>query len=167
MKKLMVLLVVLVSGLGYSQKPTDTIPTTNINSNLMNQCVIDEVNKERKKLGLHPFIVTEGAMEFSKEHTEWVVKTGKFEHSKNDTYGECMTKANFWGGESYEGAAKRIVANWMNSPPHRKVLMSRDYVECGAHTIFRFESTEHEVGWITKTTKIWYSTSSFTLRMYN
>jgi uncharacterized protein YkwD len=163
MKKLMVLLVVLVSGLGYSQKPTDTIPTTNINSNLMNQCVIDEVNKERKKLGLHPFIVTEGAMEFSKEHTEWMVKTGKFEHSKNDTYGECINKSGFFNGESYEGAAKRIVNWWMNSPPHRKVLMSRDYVECGTHTIFRFESTEWE-GFVTKK---WYSTSSFTLRMYN
>ena len=159
----MVLLVVLVSGLGYSQKPTDTIPTTNINSNLMNQCVIDEVNKERKKLGLHPFIVTEGAMEFSKEHTEWMVKTGKFEHSKNDTYGECINKSGFFNGESYEGAAKRIVNWWMNSPPHRKVLMSRDYVECGTHTIFRFESTEWE-GFVTKK---WYSTSSFTLRMYN
>jgi uncharacterized protein YkwD len=158
--KLLVVLVLLVSGLGYSQKPTDTIPTTNINSNLMNQCVIDEVNKERKKLGLHPFIVTEGAMEFSKEHTEWMVKTGKFEHSKNDTYGECINKSGFFDGESYEGAAKRIVNWWMNSPPHRKVLMSRDYVECGTHTIFRFESTE----WLGDVSKEWYSTSSFTLQ---
>jgi uncharacterized protein YkwD len=160
MKKLMVLLVVLVSGLGYSQKPTDTIPSTNINSNLMNQCVIDEVNKERKKLGLHPFIVTEGTMKFSKEHTEWMVETGKFEHSKNYTYGECITKTNFRNGESYEGAAKRIVTSWMNSPPHRKVLMSRDYVECGSHTIFRFESTE----WLGGISKKWYSTSSFVIK---
>ena len=163
MKNLMLVLVLLVSGIGFGQKPTDSIPEHNINLELFNQCVVDAVNVERKKRGLKPFIVTDGAMEFSKEHTEWMVETGKFEHSKNDTYGEVCNKLGFFDGNTYEEASKRIVESWMDSPLHREVLMDSDYTECGTHTIYRFETTE----WEGFTNRKWYSTSSFTLRMYN
>jgi uncharacterized protein YkwD len=164
MKKLMVLLVVLVSGLGYSQKPTDTIPSTNINSNLMNQCVIDEVNKERKKLGLRPLSVSEELTNLSKKHSEWVVETDRFEHSTGNNYAECVNKggfSNFGAGETYGGLAIQIVSSWMESPPHKKILMCSEFVEGGAHIVVLFKP------WIAHNNekrKCWEYTSTIMLK---
>jgi uncharacterized protein YkwD len=135
MKKLLVLLAaLLVSGTLFSQSPSDTIPEDNINLDIINQCVIDVVNEERVKIGLNPLVISEEAMEFSKKHTEWMVETGRYEHSKYDFDGECITgMAIYPNHHTYMDASKIIVNKWMNSPPHKKIILGK-YSSCGTYT---------------------------------
>ena len=136
MKKIIFFLGLIISTSAFSQtKSTDLIGSDSlkINWELYADLVIKEVNYQRELAGLSPLIKDSAAMEFSKEHCKWMKENG-FAHSNDEVYGECILQAFLWSKTSYELAAKSAVKSWMESPPHRKILMG-NFKYCGAYRI--------------------------------
>jgi uncharacterized protein YkwD len=105
------------------------------------------LNKERANAGLKPLDNNKRLQKAAQRHNERMVGTGCFDHECNGesdlgkrlesvgylsgglsrwAYGENIA----WGSGSY-GTARSIVNAWMNSPPHRANILSRDFRDIG------------------------------------
>jgi uncharacterized protein YkwD len=105
------------------------------------------LNKERAKAGLKSFDNNKRLQKAAQRHNDRMVGTGCFDHEcggEGDlgkrlesvgyltgglsrwAYGENIA----WGSGDY-GTARSIVAAWMNSPPHRMNILSKDFRDIG------------------------------------
>jgi uncharacterized protein YkwD len=110
------------------------------------QKVLTLINKQRAKHGLKPLRSDGGLITVARSHSRDMVRRDYFSHrSKSGTNpGDRIAKAGghgafgedlAWGTGTYSSPAA-IVKLWMNSPPHRRVLLAKDlrYVGIGRAT---------------------------------
>jgi uncharacterized protein YkwD len=109
--------------------------------------VICLLNKERSSAGLKPLDSNKRLQKAAQRHNDRMVGTNCFDHECNGesdlgkrlesvgylsgglsrwAYGENIA----WGSGNY-GTARAIVNAWMNSPPHRANILSRDFRDIG------------------------------------
>ena len=110
------------------------------------QKVLELINKQRARHGLKPLRSSGGLITVARRHSRDMVHRNYFSHrSKSGTdpsdriasaggrgaIGEDLA----WGTGSY-ASPSAIVKLWMNSPPHRRVLLAKDlrYVGIGRAT---------------------------------
>jgi uncharacterized protein YkwD len=174
MKKLLVLLVLLVSGLGYSQSDSawiskyPPIPESlqdnydkdsiwwmsyKMDTTKFRLAIMDEINKERKKLGRKS--VGYGTVEQTNS-TQSYVNYESENHivgHNSDLWGEDVisevsagnitTIKTFIvrGDNIYHYIAEKIVALWMGSSGHRYTIMREDFKTISAGICFRYVGT--------------------------
>lgn len=141
MKRILSIIFLTVSLIGYSQKSTDTIgiDASKVNWNLLHDLMIKEVNSERVKLGLPEMIKDSSAMAFVKVHTISMKEKGLY-HSNDRTYGECCLQGFLGATLTYEEGAKALISIWKRSTKgHWQILMG-DYKVCGVYVI-QYEKT--------------------------
>jgi uncharacterized protein YkwD len=110
------------------------------------QRVLELINKQRAKRGLKPLKSDGGLITVARRHSRDMVRRDYFSHvSKGgSTPSGRIAKAGgrgsigedlAWGTGSY-ASPSAIVRLWMNSPPHRRVLLAKDlrYVGIGRAT---------------------------------
>jgi uncharacterized protein YkwD len=141
MKKLITLLTILISLTGYSQLPTDTIGYDGINVRLLDSLVEVYVNEERINRRIKPIEIDKKIKSHSIKHSEWMVENNKFEHSKGNM-GECCLATLIYRELTYEVVAKRMVEQWFDSPPHKRLLLSRVSKFGGCGTAFIKDSDD-------------------------
>jgi uncharacterized protein YkwD len=110
------------------------------------QRVLQLINKQRTKRGLKPLKSDGGLITVARRHSRDMVRRNYFSHvSKGgSTPSGRISRAGgrgaigedlAWGTGSY-ASPSAIVKLWMNSPPHRRVLLAKDlrYVGIGRAT---------------------------------
>ena len=134
MKNLITLLIVLFSLSGVSQSSTDTLGHDGINISLLDSLVEVYVNELRVNRGINILEFNVGVKEHSYNHSNWLVKNNKFEHSTG-IIGECILICGVWGISTYEEAAKALLSVWVKSLPHKRALLSGYYKFGGCGTV--------------------------------
>jgi uncharacterized protein YkwD len=96
--------------------------------------VIRLVNRIRARHGLRRLKASHPLAEAASEHTGDMLRGDFLSHASSDGTGMAQrvrhyTHVKGWIGESIaavpgRGTARRVVRMWMNSPPHRAVLLS-------------------------------------------
>jgi uncharacterized protein YkwD len=108
------------------------------------QKVAELLNRERKSRGLSSLMVSQRAAEAARMHSSDMSRNDFFSHNGSDGAdgGERLKRAGYtwsaWGeiiGWETEGSPESMVRQWMNSPPHRSAILSRDYEEFGVGLI--------------------------------
>ena len=104
------------------------------------QKVAELLNRERKSKGLSTLVVSQRAAEAARMHSSDMARNDIFRHGGSDGSdgGERLKRVGYnwsaWGeiiGWETEGSPEYMVRHWMNSPPHRSTILSRDYEEFG------------------------------------
>ena len=152
MKNLILTLVLLISGFGYSQTNMWTdfnvYPDVNIehlpyigidtNSSLriydtktFAELIIIYINEERRINGLPPLVKDEELMKFAQKHSDWMTKTNKYQHS-GENIDEVINKGGGYYGKSLALNAQICVRAWMFSPGHRKHLLNPNFTRIGS-----------------------------------
>jgi uncharacterized protein YkwD len=102
------------------------------------QGVIDATNAERKKAGLGPLKANPKLMEAARKHAVNMAKQDKLEHDldgKSPT--DRIKAAGYPGRKTGENIAwnprspAAAVEGWMNSPPHKENILTKEYTEIG------------------------------------
>ncbi len=112
---------------------------------VLEDSIIDRMNQIRRSHGLHPLHANQRLRAASLFHSRDMGRRGYFEHDsisgtafwrrierfypsrgfRSWTVGENL----LWGTDTYDAAF--AVREWMNSPPHRVNILSRDWREVG------------------------------------
>lgn len=143
MKKLITLLFVLTSFLGYSQSPKDTIGDKGLNVHLLDSLVEVYVNQERADRGIQPLIINEERKSHSYKHSQWMVENNKFEHSEGVS--ENIIMSYIYHKKTYEQAAKSIVDRWFDSSPHKKAFLSVVFKFGGCGSDYTYEDSFYTI----------------------
>jgi uncharacterized protein YkwD len=154
MKKLMFILVLLVSGLGFSQDSlndtileqpyrNDTITEELFDAETINSIMIELINDYRVENGLEPFIVDTLLMRFSNRHAKWMAETRIYCHTsdKRTPYWTDHRKENFaencmmyetiqW--DTHLTMTESVVGSWIMSSPHKRNILDPNYKYIGA-----------------------------------
>ncbi|MFN2252085.1 MAG: CAP domain-containing protein [Anaerolineae bacterium] len=109
------------------------------------QELVDAVNAEREKHGLHPLIVNYSLMEAAYKHTDHMADIKQICHNGcgDGTVGERIAATGYkWitYGENvaYGQPTVEVVMNaWMNSPGHRANILGEQYTDIGVGHIAR------------------------------
>ncbi len=153
MKNLVLVLVLLVSGIGFSQTnvfaDVDFYPEVSTNhlqyadsivgsdfwdTETYSELIILYINEERRLHDLSPLVKDDELMKFAQKHTDWMCKTGKYEHSgenikeviRHGKMSDCKVSIH------HALSAQSCVRAWMNSPGHRKHLLNPNLTKIGA-----------------------------------
>jgi hypothetical protein len=123
-----------ISVLGFSQKPTDTIRHLDArNQYYLDSLIVVVINSERVKVNKKPLAFSRELSDFGGNHTRWMAENNKFEHSKEGIgSGECLLYGGFAYDNTFITCATAIVNSWMDSPPHRAILLDGSYKIAGA-----------------------------------
>ena len=152
MKNLIVVLVLLVSGIGFGQNnvysDVDFYPEVNtdhlqyadsiISSEFYDvetfrELLILYINEERRLNNLPALVKTDELMKFAQKHTDWMCKTGKYEHS-GENIKEIINHYRSIS-ESYVHhalSAQICVRAWMYSSPHKKAILNEKITKIGS-----------------------------------
>jgi uncharacterized protein YkwD len=143
MKNLVIILVLLVSGLGYTQTELDKL-------------VFDKVNQYRVSKGINKLVWCDKAFNASKQHSTYLKNNEEISHDENSdtptvlsrlkkqnitnivSYGEnCAQIINATDGEysSNDILSTLIVDLWKKSPPHNKIMLSGNFTYAGVSCI--------------------------------
>jgi uncharacterized protein YkwD len=76
----------------------------------------DKNNDLRRRYGLAEQQVSPELTRLAQRHAEWMAQTGNFVHNYNHGYPEII----YWNARSIDDA----FSGWMNSGPHRGIIMS-------------------------------------------
>jgi len=129
MKKILTLLLVLISLIGYSQtKPTDIIKEGDIDTLFIEQLIFQHINDYRKSRKRSELKWDEEVAEGSRSHSKWMTDNDVFMHDTmgGDFFNECiMGTVVLPGFETYEDLAEEIEV-WKNSPGHNYALLLDD-----------------------------------------
>ena len=128
--KALTLIFILVATLSFSQTSSSKIGKTNINFKLLNELIIKEVNFQRTSRNIPIILISESAMQYAKDHTSWMIKENRFEHSKVPNSAECIQSGFQYQEETYYAVAKEIVQRWMDSPKHREIILTDFKYSC-------------------------------------
>ena len=142
MKKILVILLILISNLSYGQKPTDIVIRKQVNADLLEKLMLDEINIYRKSKRLQPLMPDSNLFKQSRKHSEWMDQNKKLEHSNGGNYfSECCFSGGYCDVESYKDNAKGLVKVWIESPKHNNILLD-DRVNTGGVGI-KIKSNSH------------------------
>ncbi len=117
---------------------------------VLEDSIIDRMNQIRRAKGLHPLRANARLRAASLFHSRDMGRRGYFEHDsisgtafwrrierfypsrgfRSWTVGENL----LWGTDTYDAAF--AVREWMNSPPHRVNILSRDWREVGIGAVY-------------------------------
>ncbi len=113
------------------------MPKDNIDEQILSCFVEKEINHQRQKRGLNTLVHVDYFEKYAHRHSHFIAKNQKPEHSaiEADKYisGECIDMRAKMGFDDlcYGDYAKEIVQSWMSSPPHRKIILTKDLTEFG------------------------------------
>lgn len=133
--KIIILVLVLINSISYSQTLDSKIGGDSINTKLLNSLVIDQINYERSIRGLSKLSLSKEVSDAAVKHNNWMIKFNKFEHSHNGLGEICeLTQCN--SNMSYFELAKDIVKGWMGSPRHRALILDTQFTYIGTSVNF-------------------------------
>ena len=153
MKNLMLVVVLLVSGIGFGQNnvysDVDFYPEVNTDHlqyadsiispefydvETFRELLILYINEERRLNSLPALVKTDELMKFAQKHTDWMCKTGKYEHSgenikeiiNHGKNGSCSVSIH------HALSAQICVRAWMYSSPHKKAILNEKITKIGS-----------------------------------
>lgn len=97
----------------------------------------DLVNQERISRGLQPLTYDPVCQKAAEEHTENMIQQNFFDHNApTENFRSRMSRWDLLRYEAGENlaetnSAEKAVAGWMNSPPHRKNILSPNFRSSG------------------------------------
>jgi uncharacterized protein YkwD len=126
MRNLILIIMMLITSIGYSQAPIDNI--------LLEKLVLLKINDYRYLNGVNTLNLVDSISNGCKSHSENMVKSNYLYHPEN----------GYWNGEncgyitthkSYEKMSNDVVNNWVDSPLHNAALLrDGDKVGIGSST---------------------------------
>jgi uncharacterized protein YkwD len=137
MEKILVILFVLISTIGFSQKPTDIVDKNNINIIYLEKLIFKGINNHRK-LNKKDSLIWNSTLHIeSQKHSKWMYDNNKFIHSNDDNFsGECCLVLGVSPNETYIDFSNFIVNGWITSIEHNKVLLYSGKNNTGGVGIF-------------------------------
>ena len=126
MKKLLIIIAVAVSGFVNGQDYGDSLATKDfISAETVEYWMVRYINEERIKLGLDTLVYDSEIDDIAKNHSMWMLQTGKFQHSKLNVY-EIITHSGAPTRREYACTHKRIakaaINCWVSSPAHYRIM---------------------------------------------
>lgn len=120
-----------------------TAPTAG--SAALERAVLAEVNALRTSKGLAPLRWSPQLASAARAHSEAMARRGFFSHSSRDGAAFWKRVQRYYGSRGYgywsvgenllwsspDVDAKGALRMWLNSPPHRKTLLTREWREIG------------------------------------
>ena len=168
MKNLMLVLVLLVSGLSFSQSSindtileqpyrNDTITNDFFDVETINSIMIELINDYRVENGLEPFIVDTLLMRFSNRHAKWMAETRIYchtsdkrtpywgDHRKENFAENCMVHNTIYLWDTHKSKSENILTAWLLSSGHRRNILDPNckYIGVGS---FQKMTTEGQKG---------------------
>ena len=134
---------------------------------ILERAVVDRMNQVRRGHGLRALRISRPLAVVAERHSNDMARRGYFEHDsasgtafwrrierfypsrgfRSWTVGENL----LWAGDTYSAAF--AVQEWMNSPPHRKNILSRQWREVGIGAVYAQDAQgEYRGGPVTITT---------------
>jgi len=128
MGKLITLLFVIISLLGYSQ--------STFSNESLEKLVVDKINNYRENNRTHQLTMVDTISNSSRKHSLNMSSRGYLFHEKNGYwYGENCGFIELENGyRTYEEMASKIVTNWIKSPIHNDALL-RDGDKIGVGSV--------------------------------
>lgn len=136
MKNIMLVLVLLVSGIGFGQKHrNDTITKTFFDVETMNLLMIEEINEYRIENGLPALIVDTLLMRLSNRHTKWMAENEIYCHTSDErtpysgdhrryNFAEnCMMGTCIYLWDTHLKLCRNMVGAWKHSEAHRNNIL--------------------------------------------
>jgi len=146
MKKILVILLVLISTIGFSQKPTDIMispmyplkenlsnKTKQINYEYLSKLIFKEINEYRKSKNLTELKWDNALSDDCYTWVDYLCENTEFRHPtylehdlfKTQFNAECLATLHNCS-ETYLDNAKDVVNRWKNSRPHNALLLSSE-----------------------------------------
>jgi uncharacterized protein YkwD len=111
----------------------------------LERAVLSEVNALRASKGLVPLRYSKPLAAAARAHSAAMAQRGFFSHSSSDGSAFWKRVQRHYGSNGYgywsvgenllwsspDVDAKRALRMWLNSPPHRKTLLSKEWREIG------------------------------------
>ena len=126
MKKILTILFlfILLNSVGAQTLDTDTIRRENPDIEFLEKLIFEEINNYRISKGLNVIEWNNTIAGWAKEQSEWMNKVKKISHRIGGPSGECC----FGGGHAFDNETYRFHAilyakQWIESPPHRDILL--------------------------------------------
>lgn len=92
--------------------------------------MLDLVNYIRSTTGVKsPLVWDVNLYSLAQEHSQWMVDTGNFEHSRYNVWECVLFYPNY--GDSNSEIAGELIASWMRSPRHRAILLEPSLSHAG------------------------------------
>lgn len=122
--------------------PPVNIPPDNIEQE---NAIASRINAEREKLGLYPLTLVPELTQAARRHSNDMADNDFFDHTGSDgsNAGQRIETACYdwsaWGeiiGCRSDGDANEMVAVWLDSPPHRAIILDDIYVDFGVGYAF-------------------------------
>lgn len=119
-----------------------TIESRTPRTNQVEKGTLEEINRERAARGLKPLVWDDKVAEMARLKSIEALETRVFSH-KSPRYGyadDMLLAAGIQLGTASEVAGeyagdsempKKAVGGWMNSPPHRRIILSEDFERIG------------------------------------
>jgi uncharacterized protein YkwD len=104
------------------------------------QKVLELTNAERKKEMLPPLKINATLLRLAREHSKNMAKQSKMDHVLDDKTPKDRINDSKYAYRSFgeniaygEGnfSVSEIMKGWMDSPPHRKNILGKDFTEVG------------------------------------
>ena len=156
--KALFLILIFISNFSISQTSYSQIGHDSINTKLLNELVIDQINYERFTRGIQKLVKNKTATSAAKLHNDWMIKSNTFEHSNNGII-EIIEIIYCDGTTTYVELSKQIVKAWMDSPDHRVNILDRSFDYLGV-AIGVYSKTQ-------ESKKYLYPAGSFTYTNYS
>jgi uncharacterized protein YkwD len=116
-----------------------------VGSAALEQAVLAEVNAVRTSNGLPPVRWSQSLASAARAHSAVMAQRGFFSHSSRDGSAFWKRVQRYYGSRGYrywsvgenllwsspDVDAKAALQMWLNSPPHRKTLLSKEWREIG------------------------------------
>jgi uncharacterized protein YkwD len=130
MRKLFLAASLLISSLTFSQDYSDIdITSTYVNTKTIERWVLYYINQERIKLGLDTFIVDVVIDNMAKDHSDWMSRNNKFQHSGKNIR-ENITN-DISPMNTHKFAAYIAARSWICSPSHYEAIQNPEYKYIG------------------------------------
>jgi uncharacterized protein YkwD len=149
MKKLITLLIVLLSISGYSQSEKSQIDSAVV--------IIHQLTNEyRVGYGLDTLELSEDLNKKAQAHAEWMYNTKRFEHTKEDV-GENILDGAVWNSHgTYQPTKQWVIVTldgWKVSPEHNKNILLYEYDQVGygfylGYAVMLFDKKFTESSWM-------------------
>ena len=122
MKALTLILILFVTS-SFSQTPDSQIGNDSLNTKLLDELIIKEINNERKYARSRALVYNKSIADRTHKHVDWMILEDKFEHSHT---GPEIIQINYFRDTiTYSDLTKKIIKVWMNSPGHKDIMLSK------------------------------------------
>jgi uncharacterized protein YkwD len=133
MKRLIFALSLLVSGMSVGQDYGDSLVKKEfVSTETIEYWMVRYINVERIKLGLDTLVVDSEPDQIAKTHSAWMLRTGKYEHSKLNIAEIIIDGGHGSNRYSHKFIARASINAWMDSPGHRAHIINPDFKYIGA-----------------------------------